>query len=85
MQQPAKKTSKAVAKAMVFGVFIIAAILLIRFTPVKNYLNAGTLGRFLQGAGVWAPVVYMMIYAVGVCFFVPGTLLTGLGAGIRGS
>jgi uncharacterized membrane protein YdjX (TVP38/TMEM64 family) len=85
LQQPAKKTSKAVAKAMVFGVFIIAAILLIRFTPVKNYLNAGTLGRFLQGAGVWAPVVYMMIYAVGVCFFVPGTLLTGLGAAIFGA
>ncbi|MGA8178434.1 MAG: TVP38/TMEM64 family protein [Desulfobacterales bacterium] len=85
MQQPAKKTSKAVVKAMVFVVFIVAAILLIRFTPIKNYLNAGTLGRFLQGAGVWAPVVYMLIYAVGVCLFVPGTLLTGLGAAIFGA
>lgn len=70
---------------MVFVVFIVAAILLIRFTPIKNYLNAGTLGRFLQGAGVWAPVVYMLIYAVGVCLFVPGTLLTGLGAAIFGA
>jgi uncharacterized membrane protein YdjX (TVP38/TMEM64 family) len=85
LQQPAKKTSKAVVKAMVFVVFIVAAILLIRFTPIKNYLNAGTLGRFLQGAGLWAPVVYMLIYAVGVCLFVPGTLLTGLGAAIFGA
>jgi uncharacterized membrane protein YdjX (TVP38/TMEM64 family) len=85
LQQPAKKTTKAVVKAMVFVAFIIAAILFIRFTPVKNYLTAETLGRFLEGAGLWAPVVYMVIYAVGVCLFVPGTLLTGLGAAIFGA
>lgn len=85
MQQPTKKTSKAVVKAMFFVVFIIAAILLIRFTPVKNYLTADALGSFLEAAGLWAPVVYMMIYAVGVCLFLPGTLLTGLGAAIFGA
>jgi len=72
-------------KAMFFVVFIIAAILLIRFTPVKNYLTADALGSFLEAAGLWAPVVYMMIYAVGVCLFLPGTLLTGLGAAIFGA
>ncbi len=70
---------------MVFAVFIITAILFIHFTPVKNYLNAETLGRFLQGAGLWAPAVYVLVYAVGVCLFVPGTLLTGLGAAIFGA
>jgi uncharacterized membrane protein YdjX (TVP38/TMEM64 family) len=85
LQQPAKIRAKTVVKAMVFVVFIIAAILFLRFTPVKNYLTAKTLGRFLEGAGLWAPVVYMMIYAVGVCLFVPGTLLTGLGAAIFGA
>jgi len=85
LQKPKKKTSKAVLKAMVFVVFIVAAIFLIRFTPVKNYLTADALGSFLETAGLWAPVVYMMIYAVGVCLFVPGTLLTGLGAAIFGA
>jgi len=84
-QQPAKKTSKPILKAIAFAVFIIAAILLIRFTPVKNYLTADALGVFLETAGLWAPVVYMMIYAVGVCLFLPGTLLTGLGAAIFGA
>ena len=84
-QQPTQKTSKAMVKAIVFVVFIIAAILLIRFTPVKNYLTADTLGSFLETAGLWAPVVYMAIYAVGVCLFLPGTLLTGLGAAIFGA
>jgi uncharacterized membrane protein YdjX (TVP38/TMEM64 family) len=85
LKQPTKKTSKAVVKAMFFIAFIIAAILLIRFTPVKNYLTADALGSFLEAAGLWAPVLYMMIYAVGVCLFLPGTLLTGLGAAIFGA
>jgi uncharacterized membrane protein YdjX (TVP38/TMEM64 family) len=85
LKQPAKKTSKPILKAIAFAVFIIAAILLIRFTPVKNYLTVDALGTFLEAAGLWAPVVYMMIYAVGVCLFLPGTLLTGLGAAIFGA
>ena len=85
LKQSTKKTSKGVVKAMFFIVFIIAAILLIRFTPVKNYLTADALGSFLEAAGLWAPVLYMMIYAVGVCLFLPGTLLTGLGAAIFGA
>jgi len=85
LQQPTKKTSKPIFKAIVFVAFIAGAIFLIRFTPVKNYLTADALGSFLEGAGLWAPVVYMIIYAVGVCLFVPGTLLTGLGAAIFGA
>jgi uncharacterized membrane protein YdjX (TVP38/TMEM64 family) len=85
LEQPTKKTSKPIFKAIVFVVFIIGAIFLIRFTPVKNYLTADALGSFLEAAGLWAPVVYMMIYAVGVCLFLPGTLLTGLGAAIFGA
>jgi len=71
-------------KALALGVFIIAAIYLIRFTPVKGYLTAEALGHFLEKVGMWAPVVYVAVYAVGVCFFLPGTLLTGLGAAIFG-
>jgi len=85
LQQPTKKKSKPIFKAIVFVAFIAGAIFLIRFTPVKNYLTADALGSFLEGAGLWAPVVFMMIYAVGVCLFVPGTLLTGLGAAIFGA
>jgi uncharacterized membrane protein YdjX (TVP38/TMEM64 family) len=81
----AKNRSKAVMKALFLLVFIVAAIIVVRFTPVKNYLSAEALGRFLETAGFWAPVVFMMIYTVGVCLFLPGTLLTGLGAAIFGA
>ena len=85
LQKPTKKSSKAMLKAIIFAAFIIGAIFLIRFTPVKTYLTAEALGRFLEDAGLWAPVVYITIYVVGVCLFLPGTLLTGLGAAIFGA
>ena len=85
LQQPTKNSTKALVKAGALVLFIIAAIYIIRFTPVKNYLTPEAMGRFLDDAGYWGPVIYMMIYAVGVCLFVPGTLLTGLGAAIFGA
>ncbi len=84
-KQPAGGRSKAVVKAAILVAFIIGAILLVRFTPVKSYLTAEALGRFLDGAGFWAPLVFIFIYTIGICLFVPGTLLTGLGAAIFGS
>ena len=80
-----KKPGKAVMKAIFLVIFIVTAIILVRFTPVKNYLTAEALGQFLDSAGFWGPVVFMVIYAVGVCLFLPGTLLTGLGAAIFGA
>lgn len=76
--------SRALLKAVIFLLFIILAIALVRFTPIKNYLTAEALGRFLEMAGIWAPVLFMFIYAAGVCIFLPGTLLTALGAAIFG-
>ncbi|MFC1891937.1 TVP38/TMEM64 family protein [Thermodesulfobacteriota bacterium] len=82
--QNARGRKNAVIKAVIFMLFIIVAISVIRFTPVKNYLTAQALSGFLDNAGIWAPIVYMLVYAVGVCIFLPGTLLTGLGAAIFG-
>ena len=79
------KKHKGLIKALVFLAFVISAIVVIRFTPVKNYLTTEALTAFLENAGFWAPVVYIITYAVGVCLFLPGTLLTGLGAAIFGA
>lgn len=81
---PAGTPAWAAIKAALLVLFVIAAVVLLRYTPAKNLLTADVLGRFLTQAGIWAPIAYMVIYAVGVCLFVPGTLLTGLGAAIFG-
>ena len=84
-KQLANSRSKALVKAAILVGFVVLAIVLIRFTPIKDYLTAESLGRFLETAGRWAPVLFMLIYAIGVCLFLPGTLLTGLGAAIFGA
>lgn len=74
----------AAIKAALLLVFIAAAVVLVRLTPVKEYLRAEELGRLLEAAGVWAPLVYVVVYIAGICLFLPGTLLTALGAAIFG-
>ena len=83
-EQPANTGKKAVMKAAALVIFIISAVYIIRFTPVKNLLTQEVLGGFLEAAGYWAPLIFMLIYTAGICLFVPGTLLTALGAAIFG-
>jgi len=77
--------TKAMLKASTLAAFIIVAVYIIRFTPVKEFLTQEALGRFLEAAGFWAPLAFILVYTVGICFFVPGTLLTALGAAIFGA
>jgi uncharacterized membrane protein YdjX (TVP38/TMEM64 family) len=74
----------AAIKATVFLLFIIAAVGVVRYTPVKGLFNASELGAFLEQVGFWAPLLYIGVYVAGVCLFVPGTVLTTLGAAIFG-
>lgn len=75
---------KAILKIVLLFSFIISAIVLVRFAPVRQYLTVDQLGLFLESAGLWAPLMFVIIYVVGVCLFLPGTLLTALGAAIFG-
>jgi uncharacterized membrane protein YdjX (TVP38/TMEM64 family) len=79
-----RKKKGAYIKALIFVAFIVGAILLVRYTPVRSYLTPKALGSFLEAVGFWAPLVFMLFYALGVCLFLPGTLLTGLGAAVFG-
>jgi len=85
VQKPTKGRKRAMIKAAVFVVFVIAAVCFVRFTPIKGFLTKAALSHFLQTAGLWAPLVFIVVYAVGICLFVPGTLLTALGAAIFGA
>jgi uncharacterized membrane protein YdjX (TVP38/TMEM64 family) len=76
---------KATIKASIFLAFIIIAIYVIKFTPVRGYLTVEALGNVVDSVGFWAPLAFVFIYAAGICLFLPGTLLTGLGAAIFGA
>ena len=74
----------ALLKAAMLVAFILVAVYLVRFTPVRDYFTAEALGSVLEKAGIWAPVAFILVYAVGVCLFIPGTLITAIGAAIFG-
>jgi uncharacterized membrane protein YdjX (TVP38/TMEM64 family) len=83
-QSVAGKNKRARVKALLFLVFIVAAVPIVRFTPVKDFVTKESLGNFLETAGFWAPLVFMLVYSAGICLFLPGTLLTAIGAAIFG-
>ncbi len=82
--QTVNNRKKAIIKAMILVAFVIGAILLVQLTPVRQYLTPDALNRYLDMTGFWGPIFFIVIYAVGICLFLPGTLLTGLGAAIFG-
>ncbi|RJR46471.1 MAG: TVP38/TMEM64 family protein [Deltaproteobacteria bacterium] len=75
----------ALIKAVILILFVAAAVVTVRTPAVKEALTAEKLGAMLAAAGAWAPVAFIVFYAVGVCLFIPGTLLTALGAAIFGA
>ena len=80
----AKIDKAAMIKAVLLLLFIVAAVLLVRSPAVKELLTPQRLGAMLKAEGLWAPLAFILIYSVGVCLFIPGTLLTTLGAAIFG-
>lgn len=83
--QQVTSRKKAMVKAFILLAFILMAIYIVRFTPARDYLTVEIMGDFLDKAGIWASLVFILVYAVGICLLVPGTLLTGLGAAVFGA
>jgi uncharacterized membrane protein YdjX (TVP38/TMEM64 family) len=83
-QQPMTSRKRGVIKAAFFLAFIILAVYALRFTSLRDLFAQEVLSRFLERAGFLAPLTYILLYAAGICLFVPGTLLTAIGAAIFG-
>jgi uncharacterized membrane protein YdjX (TVP38/TMEM64 family) len=84
VQSTSARRKRGLLKALILLAFVVIAVGVARFTPIRQYLTVEHLGGLLDRAGIWAPLVYVWFYAAGVCLFLPGTLLTGLGAAIFG-
>lgn len=84
--QPAPvKGKRPFIKGIFLLTFIAAAVAAVRFTPILSYLTPEELGRLLEVSGIWGPAVFILVYAAGVCLFIPGTLLTTLGGALFGA
>lgn len=63
-------------------VLIVAGIIL--SILYREQVNPQALEQWIQGAGIAGPVVFMLIYAIGTIFFLPGSVLTLAGGAIFG-
>lgn len=50
----------------------------------REHLNAAALEAWLRGFGLWAPVAFVVIYALATVLFMPGSVLTLAGGGLFG-
>ncbi|PLX83508.1 MAG: hypothetical protein C0617_11310 [Desulfuromonas sp.] len=73
-------SSKAGLKFALLILFLAALVALAKFTGVGSYLSQEQLGRFLEQAGFWAPLIYIVLYIVFTVFAFPGVVLTIAGA-----
>jgi uncharacterized membrane protein YdjX (TVP38/TMEM64 family) len=80
-----KPRSRAILKAVLLVVFIVASVAMVRFTTVGEFLSKERLSALLDATGFVAPAVFVGIYALGLCLFIPASVLTTLGAAIFGA
>lgn len=76
--------SAALIKAAILVVFIATAILVVRYTPLGASLTAEGLGARLETTSSWAPLAFIAFYTLGVCLFVPATVVIALGVAFFG-
>lgn len=73
---------KGIGKAAVLVVFIVAMVVLYRFTPLKDIITKENIELFINSLGPWGPVIFILIYFIGICLFLPGTLFTAIGGAV---
>ena len=59
--------------------FIISAFFLARWYGLSDYLDQDKMRSWIDGFGLWGPLVYMLIYAIAPSFMMPGLPLTVIG------
>jgi uncharacterized membrane protein YdjX (TVP38/TMEM64 family) len=66
-------------KAMIFALFLIACFSLYKLTPIGDFLEPQAL-RDLAAAHNTSPLVFVLLYALGITLFLPASLFTAVGA-----
>jgi uncharacterized membrane protein YdjX (TVP38/TMEM64 family) len=83
-EAPKTRTIMAIVRLFVLIVLIAGVIAAFRFTPVGELLDEETLGGIIDGLGGAAYPLFILLYAVMLALWVPGTPMTALGAAAFG-
>ena len=72
------------AKWMRIGLFLLLAVGITAAINYRELFNAELLENWVKEAGSAGPVIYILVYAVGTLFFLPGSVLTLTGGALFG-
>lgn len=67
-----------------WGLLILLAAGVALVLVYRDRLDPATLQRWVHDAGVWAPIVFMVVYAIAAVLFLPGSVLTLAGGALFG-
>ncbi|MFB3896762.1 MAG: TVP38/TMEM64 family protein [bacterium] len=67
---------RAIAKFILFIAVLIILVIVFRATGLSKYFNINQLQNYILSFGIWAPVIFLIIYTVRPVVLFPGTLLT---------
>ncbi|MFP6903756.1 MAG: TVP38/TMEM64 family protein [Verrucomicrobiota bacterium] len=90
IETPAPKKTHFAKPVLIVGLIAGIALGLNHF-GVFDYFskeNIGKLSEWIEGFGIWGPVVYVAVYIVAVIFFIPGlaiTLIAGVFGPVKGT
>nr|MBI5492504.1 TVP38/TMEM64 family protein [Deltaproteobacteria bacterium] len=65
-------------------IFIAASFISIRFFNLSGYLDQERLRGWIDGFGVWGPLVYILVYVLSASLMVPGLPVTVAGGVLFG-
>ena len=80
-----KISRRALVKVLMLLGLICAGLCLMHFTPVKDFLTPECLARFLDRAGIWGPIAFIVIHGTSISLFVPASLMVVAGGVIFGT
>lgn len=69
---------------IILVLFIAAAFITVKFLGLGDYLDRERLRAWVDGFGVWGPVVYVLIYSIAPSLMMPGLALTVAGGVLFG-
>lgn len=77
--------SRGLGKALTLALFLLGAVALFRYTPAREFISPGALQDLIRSSGPWGPTLFVLLYAAGICLFLPALLFTGIGAVLFGT
>jgi uncharacterized membrane protein YdjX (TVP38/TMEM64 family)/Fe-S oxidoreductase len=71
-------------KFILFLLCLAAVVITVKATGASRYLEEQTLRAWIEGAGIMAPIVYMLLYTLAPVLFLPGLPITVVGGVLFG-